>query len=467
MYAGAPAAFEYLYALNNGNDPNGVPYVDHLMNRRTMYNRQMNWYIPKIGEPAENGWEIPHFHELAPFRRLTSIAMDQMLRTQKHRFDPTLQDELWRAMWAFVDTAIVPPMPPIMAAGFASQGMNPPQGIWGGEAYKTRNDPFDQTGGMPSSIETMARTLTGGIGHTLGQMYAAYSQTPEGFWNALHNSAAAGIRVNVQKTPILRDVTGIYPPLSGNTALAKETFEKQQSINRLTKFIEDWSLGGKTRGPGEVSIEPASKGGGQVMDWLHQIPTLFSRGQITSSQSPGLAQPPPTNPLYNQFLEEVRARFRKESPLPNRQGEDEGGIGFKSMWRDYGNSTKMLTRLRNINEGNNITWQQELDRNPEAKQDLTNAGIDTTNIRQVRNFYERKRYESLRTINYTIRAVEYDLTQQLANNPQLAAQLGWDGQPITLEKLDPYKRPAGLQWLQGVMDPTAFIFPELTQNNPQ
>jgi len=452
MYAMAPAAAEYLYAFQLGKDPNGVSYIDHLLNRRSAYNKQMNWYIPIWGRPAEEGIEFPSFHEIAPFRRLMTIAMDHALRTDRHKMERTLAQDYWNAMWATMETAVIPPMPPIMNVGLSIAGVQPMQGIWGGDAYKAKEDPFSQTGGMASSIENIARSLSGGIGHTMGQMYAAYSQTPEGFNEALWNAAKAGGRVQVQKTPILRDILQMQPTVTGNTDITKELFDKQKEVDRLTKYIEKWDLGGKYQGPGEINVHPPSKGGGDVVNWLS--------GPGFSEQSTGLAQPPPTNPLYKHFMEQVRNNFRKESPLPNtKTGEDEGGIAFKSMWARYGDATEKLRRLKDVNEGNYVTWQQRLEKFPEAKKELTDAGVDPTNIRQARNYYERKRHDSARVILYTIRAVEHDITNQLKANPQLAAKLGWDGKPLTLAKLDPYGRGITQQSLAG--DAADFIFPDL------
>lgn len=426
LYAMAPAASLYFYARSLGKDPNGVDYVDYMLNRRSSYNRQMNWYIPIPGRPAEDGVELPFFHELAPFKRAMEIALDHSFRSNDVGFPNTNKQDFWNAAHAFLDTAVIPPMPPTASVLFASQGMAAPQGVFGGEAYKRKDDPFDQTGGMPSSVELYTRALGGGIGDSLAQAYAAYSQTPEGFFAGLSNAAKAAARVQIRRAPIIRDVTGIKAPLTGNTDQSRELFEKQKEIDTLAKFYQKWDKEGKYTQPGEINVEPKSKGGGLVADYL--------LGPKLSQESPGIDQPNPTNPLYLRFAEEVYNRFRKESPLA--KGKEPGqGLGFGSLWRRYGDATAKLERMKNINEGNYVTWQNEINDRPGALKELQDNGVDTTNLRQVKNFYETKRFDAARTILYMIRAVEADMSRQL-------------GQPITLKDLDPYAKPPPMPMTQ-------------------
>jgi hypothetical protein len=70
--------------------------------------------------------------------------------------------------------------------------------------------------------------------------------------------------------------------------------------------------------------------------------------------SAGLDQPIPTNPLYLEFINEFRDMMKKDDP-------GTGGMGMRSMWRRYGDVTKQLRLLRNVNDGNLVTWQKRLD----------------------------------------------------------------------------------------------------------
>ena len=122
LYAMGPAAGMFYYAKmldmddpttgKKGGDPNGHSYLDYLLNGRSAYNRQMNFYIPIYGSPAEKGVELTFFHELNPFKRLMEISLHHMLGSDKageeardfyHSYPDnvskrrTLREDLWIA----------------------------------------------------------------------------------------------------------------------------------------------------------------------------------------------------------------------------------------------------------------------------------------------------------------------------------------------------------------------------------
>lgn len=414
LYAGMPAAANYLYTHSLGKDPNGQSYVDYMMNRRSAYNTQMNWYVPLPWLPAERGLEVPHFHELAPARRLMEVGMDHMFGNA----DNALRDDYWKAAHAFVDTAITPPLPPVIGGVMSLYGMQPPMGAFGGEVYQIKTDPFDQLGGLPANIESFARTLGGGIGTAIGSGYAAFTQTPEGFHNRIMNAGSEVGQQLTSRAPMIRDITGILPPMTGNTDIRKELFEKQREIDQLLKYYQKWD-----KNAGQINVKPASPGGGQAAD------TGYGLGPTIPAESPGLSQPPPTNPLYIKFMGDVYNRFKRESPNYVK-GEDQGGIGFRSLWRRYGDSTEALKSLRPINEGNYVTWQNELNNKPEVKKWLEDQGVNTKNLREVKNVFVKEQQDAARVILKTIRAVEEDFSKMA-------------GRPIKLKDLNPYadRRP--------------------------
>jgi hypothetical protein len=152
-----PAAGVYYYARGLGSDPNGVDYTDYMMNRRSDYAKQMYMYFPIAGRPAEDGIEIPNFHELAPTYRMMQVALDHATKSSIF----TEKQDFMKAAASFFNYAIEPPVPPIVNLGIAGlTGMTPPMGIFGGDAYKRRQDPYDQTGGMPASLDTLARATS-------------------------------------------------------------------------------------------------------------------------------------------------------------------------------------------------------------------------------------------------------------------------------------------------------------------
>jgi hypothetical protein len=302
----------------------------------------------------------------------------------------------------------------------------------GGDAYKKKTDPYDQLGGMNATIELMTRALGTGIADVIGSGYAAYTQTPEGVGAALSNAFKEGSRRAIMKTPIVRNVTGILPPITGNTRITEELFRREKTINNLSRFYRTW-----TKANGEIKTDLASMGGTKVVNEL--------LGEGPPKQVAGLNQPMPTNPLYLQFMAEVYNKFNRDSPdkrvdpitgKPSRKAnaiwvpDDEGGVGMKSMWRRYGDYTENLKRLRKVNEGNYVTWQKELAGRPDQLKYLQDNNVDYRDLRSVRNFYETKRQDVARQLLFTIRAVEEDFSRRL-------------GKTFHVDDLDPYGQGNG------------------------
>lgn len=417
MYSIAPAAASYLMSRAFDKDPSGLSYVDYQMNRRSDYAKSMYWYIPIPGRPAEEGIEIPRFHEMSIISRLTEVGMDHAFRSSFF----TEKEDFEKALSSFIDVAVKPPTPPIFNLFMAQFGLVGPQGAFGGEAYRKREEPFDQTRGFSVSTELYIRSIGGGIADIVGSMYAAFTQTPEGMAEAARNALVEGGKRFASKGVLLRDITGTKAPISGNTPIVEELFKKEKEIDTLSRFYDEW-----TRKSGAVDVKPKSIEGGMIADKL--------LGSTVPSELAGLAQPEPTNPLYTQFAEQVWNKFKKEAPV-NAKGEDQGAIGFKSLWDRYRDATKQIRSMQNINEGNRITWQKQLDARPQQLAFIRDHGVDPSDAKQVRNMYEKIRHDSARVILQAIRSVEKDMSAQL-------------GQEITIKDLHPYKglggKPAGV-----------------------
>jgi hypothetical protein len=437
MYGMAPAAGLFYYAKALDKDPNGKSYLDYMLNGRSAYNRQMNFYIPIPGRPVEDGVEVTFFHELNPAKRAAEIALHHMLGSDMPQENlllgmpdnmttrRSLREDLMIAAHMFFDTAINPPMPPIVSAAGALAGVRMPQGAFGGDAYKVKGDPFNQNGGLPAALEALTRNVFGGVGEALGAFYANATQTDTGILDALKNGMKGFGATYAKKTPFVRDIAGILPDRSNVTDLSSEVFENQKEINDLARFYKKWTVN-----EGQINVKPASTGGGIAVQEQYGLQQL-------GPGNPGLYQPDPTNPLYAEFMQEFYNRFMKESPNPVK-GRDDGGVGFKSLWRNYGTASRKLESLKDVNYGTYERWQRDMDQ--DARDELERNGIDTTNRRDVVNFYKTMQYDALRVINNVRRATEMQMSQRA-------------GRPIRLKDIKPYS--------PGTESP--FIYPDLVE----
>lgn len=409
LYQLLPAAAVYLGARALGNDPNGTSYVDYMMNRRSEYDKLMNVYIPVPGLPAEHGIKIPRAHEFAMPSHLAEVAMDHAFRSNIF----TEQEDFMAAFKGAAGIVFDPSSSPVENLILAKHGMSGGQGMFAGESYQKRQDPYDQTGGLPGAIELYMRAVLPGLGDVIGQGAAAFIQTPESYVSALGNFMRASSRRVVEKTPVLRDTLGIHPPISGNTQISEELYKKQKLIRDLIGFYRTWD---PTKGSGLIGRKPRSKEG--------EIMTQTLLGERPPGEAAGINQPEPTNPLYVKFMEDMYARFAKDAPY-DRKGNETGAVGFLSLWNRHGIAARQLARIRKVNEGNYTTWQDELNERPEQVDYLKRNKVDPTNISQVRNFYEKQRQDTAKVILQAIRAGEEDFSKRI-------------GQPFRIENLNPY-----------------------------
>lgn len=450
MAAAQLMAFEtglFYYNKALGLDPNGKSYFDHYMFGRSSYASQMNFGIGIPGLPVEYMIEFPFFHELNPVRSAIRIALHHMLGRNIPPDDPmsflmglppegdnvtarnSVRHDLWNAAWNFIETTVIPPMPPPINAALGMFGIRGPQGVFGGEARPVKGDPFNQNGGLSQSLEIMTRALWGGVAEAFGTFVANATQTETGIIDAVKNGSAGVGELIAKRTPVIRNVLGILPDRSNNTDMAQEVFDLQHKFNEMDRFYKKWDVKG-----GAINITPASKAGGVA------VAEQYGLQQLTPG-NPGLNQRPPDNPLYIEFMNEFHNRFMKESPTAVK-GEDQGGVAFRSLWRNYGTATQKLERLKNVNFGTYDRWQREMD--PEARTELEQNGVDTTDRREVVNFYRRQQQDALRVINYVRRSTEYIMSQRA-------------GQEIRLKDLSPYLSP--IDRLQNALQPPApFMF---------
>lgn len=412
LYQMLPAAGLYLWARSQGTDPRGRSYSDYMMNGRSEYDKVMNHWIAIPGRPVEDGIRFPRFHEATIAGHMMEVALDHAFRSN---IFPMGED--FEKAARSVGGVLEPPWPPLVNLTLAHYGMVAPQGALSGEAYRRRNDPYEQNGGLPASVELYARALAPGLADVVGEGYAAATQTPEGTAKAIGNGISAGLRRAASKAPIVRDLVGAYAPATGNTAITEKLFRKQRTIRQLDGYYRQY-----TKGAGLIGAKPRSITGEQA--------AALELGERPPSESAGLLQPAPTNALYNAFIEKLHDRFIKDA-VTDRRGNPTGAIGFQSLWNRYGIATRNIQRLRRVNEGNHVSWVRHMENSPEQMRYLRENKVDPFDLRAVRNHYERIRQDAARVLLHKIEQVENEFSQAA-------------GRKITLEDLNPYhKIPEG------------------------
>jgi len=406
LYGSAPAATQYFFARALGNDPLGRSYVDYMMNERSDTDRILNWYIPIPGKPAEQGIKIPMFQELTIVPYLTMTALDHLSRSAVF----TESQDFMRAAAAYAGVVLNPPLPAAGNALLASQGMTGLYGTFGDESRKQREDPYDQSGGMPHSLELMGRALTPGIADIVGSFASAYWQTEEGYLKATQNGfKSAGNRM-VDKAPVFRDLLGTTPVMGGATRVSDEMFKKKKTIDALVAF---------DRSSDELSDKTGrSISGGVVADKLLGPPVPRKIAGYTPNE--------PTNPLFKLFAEEVSTKLKNDA-IRDRGGALTGAVGYQSIWKRYADATAQIRSLSKINAGNNVTYlrKMESDEGTEQRDYLTENKVNYKDYVAVRNWYEHVRQDAARAILFTIHHVEDEFSKRL-------------GTPIKIEDLDPY-----------------------------
>ena len=125
-----------------------------------------------------------------------------------------------------------------------------------------------------------------------------------------------------------------------------------------------------------------------------------------------------------------------------------------SIMRRYGDASRAIRTLENVDDGLHVTWQRWLNepKNQDLKTELVKNNIDPTNVRQVRNFYERNRQSVALTLLYYVKAVEKEFTDR-------ARARGYQGPDIELEMIEPYRTGEVNNWLGKFGDPE-FALPE-------
>jgi hypothetical protein len=428
-YGAVPSALSYWYNTSLGTDPQGIPYVDHMMNGRTEYRKAMYHYLGIKGLPAWMGLEYPSFQELIPMKMMVEAGMDHLYGKNIW----TMGQDAQAALTSTLDNAVLPPLHPLMQAVFEAAGVAAPAnygGLWplnrmfggmlgqntgnvdlGGEVYVRRGDKYiDQNRPVSQIMSSTFRAIAAASADMLLAGYAAAAHTDGSLTDALENAAKATGKLVLRRTPEVGNLLGYDNPLSNNTRVTAEMMARRNAVDRINNYFNAYGV----TGVGHIGhAKPISKSG--------EMMATAKLGQPLPPEPMGLNEPPPTNPLYLKFIQFLHARTESDSL-------EKGGMGYKSLWRRYNDAGADVRTLFNIDPGNQTQWEALLQTRPSAVRLLQNTGVDMKNPTAVRSYLVHEQQRAARAINDAITSVERDMSKAY-------------GRPIKIEDLDPYNAP--------------------------
>jgi hypothetical protein len=434
-----PAAASYWYNVKMGKDPQGIPYVDHMMNRRNERDKGMSYYFGLPNRPAAEGLEIPAGFQENSFAKM---AIEALMDHFHGNHIWNMGQDMQAAATSFLDLAVLPPVPPLLQTAYEAMGIAPPQN-WGaflpdsltggllgqntgnvdmgGDVYMRQGDRFiDSNRVLSQRLTSTLRSIMPAIADMTIAGYAAFEHTPEGLAAALENAAKASVSISLKRTPLLGPATGNIKPLTSATRVTQEMMNRDKAIKRILQYYGYYGMTGQHF---IGSAKPVSKSGEAFVTGVLGLPH-------PAPESGGLNQKLPTNPMYVDFAKMLHDRFQGDAL-------EKGGMGYKSLWRQYGEWGQDIRALFNIDPGNAATWQQQLQARPTAMRELQNAGVDWKNPTAVRNYYENMRHNVARAINSEITAVERQLSEHYKR-------------PIRIQDLDPYNAPGATDMMNRI-----------------
>ena len=409
---GVPAVAEYAW-----NASLGPEYTEYMMEQRSAYNQTMFWYIGLPGVAPENGLHVPKFHEGAIYPRLVTTALDSTFRPTRQLGDTRSMYMDAFNTWAGI--VAVPAAPPIASALGGTVGMALPQGPFGGEAYKPRKLPDDPRESFSVKYELVSRALLGGLADVIGQSYAAFTHTPDGLLKAIKNGAKeAGLTV-AAKAPVFSDLLQLRT-MSANTPDSIRYYRYKDDLDVLLENHAARSQPGRRIHKDADASKKSNRGTYATGDR-----SVYRSGEPVGdvpNYSLGIPPEPPTNPLYNEFIDHVVKNFENDTSGTLK--------GFETLTKHMGRARRIIRDLRFVNEGSLHNWQQGVLESPETMNEMLELGIDPTKLtvkdaRRLRNEMTKRVQEITRVLIEFVMETESQLSEKY-------------GRPIKLKDLKPF-----------------------------
>jgi len=215
---------------------------------------------------------------------------------------------------------------------------------------------------------------------------------------------------------------------SASNRITAELRKKQAQIDKLSNYYS-----ANIKNYGMVNTKGASIGGTENA-FKYMDPSL-RLGTGSPVKVPGVPQPVNNlNPLFAATIDEIENAYKKDSP-------DKGGAGYRSMWSVYGQYSKFIDSLRNVNTGDQNWWREWIKQEPAYFAQAKKDGIDTHDSRAMKSYYTLRRDEVAKELFNYIRAGEQSMTKKLQANGLLQPD-----QNFTLDMVDPYDHSNQGNW---------------------
>jgi hypothetical protein len=370
----APAFVSYFW-----NRHHGPEYINFDMDGRTDQDSNNYMYFAVPGRPPEEGVRVPMPQEVNVVWRGVKKFLDLMVNRSPH----TIAEEATDLLNGFLETNIIPPVPPIVSTPLAYFGVTLPGGFMS-RAYTPQTNDFRF---YRQSEDTLERMLRAG-GPWLARYYSEYYTVAHASQGGRFQQATEGLGSVIKdvgrRSFLGPQVLGITPDRTANNRIKQEVFQARETIAQVAKF--------QAESAETMSVKPRSGEGRQILE--QAMPNEMLSKKDTEIKVIGTPQKPATNPLYAATMETIKTLFKKDMIVARDEESGEVLSGaYPSMWQEYTRYGKMINSMRNVSDGNTRAWiADQKNENGEPTWDdhildrMEAAKVDTNNYREVRNF---------------------------------------------------------------------------------
>lgn len=430
LYVLAPTTAAYLWARAGG-----LEYVDHWMNWRSEWQTQTGIPIRVPGRPPSEMEEFPLPQEMSALSRLMQIMLHHSFGAENADIGTVFSkaEDIEDMALSWLGVVAQPPIPSGAAMALSMYGMQAPQTMFG-EAYgKPEGDAFDSLGpglemdvlGQKISLEHIIRSMGGSVGNAFVDGITTFAQSEEGFMTKAGEAVESFGRSIGRRTPVVRTVAGIVSPLTRDTRVRREIAVKQDMITQLGEHYKKYGQYYLDDEYPTIPTEPRSKGG--ALDLARRgLGQLGVLNQGDTAPFPGMAQPPPVNPLWWDFAQLVHDRLRSDDKA------ETDWKGFLTLSDRRGDLLAYLDSLRKVDPAHLHQWAADVAADPELQEII--GGLD-----------EADRNSPTRAMNFIINELNMVELEMLTTIREVEEAISEEvGQDIKLEDLDPRVVPEGM-----------------------